>query len=247
MLNTSGLLEARIENTFALQQPTLPANSNATEMFNGGWPAYEFDETSIAGNSDGSANFKISSKGAQDTPNQLTVEFQDEFNQYQQDSFSLTDGNDSDLCGQNMAANWDAMGISNFSQASRMLLLGLNRGIEGNRFVEFETSVKALGLMPGDLITVTYLKENLERTPFRIQKITPGASFRTAIISAQLHNDHGIPIPHPASSAAAAGRPGTVRGFQSRWAERCWMPIAISNWELRKRKLPEATDRQMWS
>src|SRR6185437_7282062 len=28
-----------------------------------------------------------------------------------------------------------------------------------------------------------------ERTPFRIQKITPGASFRTAIITAQLHND----------------------------------------------------------
>jgi hypothetical protein len=189
VLNTSGLLEARIENTFALQQPTLPANSNSTVMFNGGWPAYEFDQTSIARNSDGSANFKISSKGAQDTPNQLTVEFQDEFNQYQQDSFSLTDGNDSDLCGQIIAANWDAMGISNFSQASRMLLLGLNRGIEGNQFVEFETSVKALGLMPGDLITVTYLKENLERTPFRVQKITPGASFRTAIISAQLHND----------------------------------------------------------
>jgi len=189
VLNTSGLLEARIENTFALQQPTLPANSNSTEMFNGGWPAYEFDEASIARNSDGSANFKVKSKGAQDTPNQLTVEFQDEFNQYQQDSFSLTDGNDTDLCGQIIVAAWDAMGITNFSQASRMLLLGLNRGIEGNYFVEFETSVKALGLLPGDLITVTYLKENLERAPFRIQKITPGASFRTAIISAQLHND----------------------------------------------------------
>lgn len=189
VLNTNGLLEARIENTFALQQPTLPANSNAIEMFGGGWPAYEFDATSVARNSDGSANFRISSKGAQDTPNQLTVEFQDEFNQYQQDSLSLTDGDDSDLCGQLIGANWDAMGISNFSQASRMLLLGLNRGIQGNQFVEFETSVKALGLMPGDLITVTYPKENLQRTAFRVQKITPGGSFRTAVISAQLHND----------------------------------------------------------
>ncbi len=189
VLNTAGLLEARIENTFALQQPTLPANSNSTEMFGGGWPAYEFDETSIARNNDGSANFKISSKGAQDTPNRLTVEFQDEFNQFQQDSFSLTDGNDSDLCGQIIAANWDAMGISNFSQASRTLLLALNRSIEGNLYIEFETSVKALGLLPGDLITVTYLKENFERTAFRVQKITPGPSFRTAIISAQLHND----------------------------------------------------------
>lgn len=189
VLNTSGLLEARIENTFALQQPAQPAGSNATEMFADGWPAYEFDETSIARNSDGSANFRIFARGAQDTPNRLTVEFQDEFNQYQQDSLSLTDGEDSDLCGQIIAAHWDAMGISNFSQASRMLLLGLNRGVQGNQFVEFETSVKALGLMPGDLITVTYLKENLQRTAFRVQKIRPGASFRTAIISAQLHND----------------------------------------------------------
>lgn len=189
VLNTSGLLEARVENTFALQQPSLPGGSNATEMFAAGWPAYEFDETSIARNSDGSANFRISARGAQDTPNRLTVEFQDEFNQYQQDSLSLTDGDDSDLCGQIISAHWDAMGISNFSQASRMLLLGLNRGLQGNQFVEFETSVKALGLMPGDLITVTYLKENLQREAFRVQKIRPGASFRTAVISAQLHND----------------------------------------------------------
>ncbi len=131
----------------------------------------------------------LSSKGAQDTPNRLSVEFQDAFNQYQQDSLSLADGDDADLCGQEVSASWDAMGISNFSQASRMLLLGLNRGVEGNRFVEFNTSVKALGLMPGDLITVTYLKENLERTPFRILKITPGSGFRTATILAQYHID----------------------------------------------------------
>ncbi len=70
-----------------------------------------------------------------------------------------------------------------------MLLLGLNRAIPGNLFIEFQTSVKAAGLMPGDLITVTYIKENLERTPFRITKITPGGSFRTAVITAQLHDD----------------------------------------------------------
>jgi hypothetical protein len=189
VLGTSGVLEARIENTFALQQPAKPANSNSTEPFNGGWPAYEFDNTSIARSKDGSASVKLTSKGAQDTPNRLSIEFQDSFNQYQQDSLSLADEDDVDLCGQEIAATWDAVGISTFSQASRMLLLALNRGIEGNRFIEFETSVKALGLMPGDLITVTYAKENLNRTPFRILKISSGPSFRTAVISAQYHND----------------------------------------------------------
>jgi hypothetical protein len=189
VLNTAGLLEARIENTFALQQPTTPANSNSQNPFNDGWPAYEFDATSIARNSDGSASVKLSTKGAQDTPNVLSIEFQDAFNQFQQDSLSLADEDDEDLCGQQVAVQWDALGISTFDQASRMLLLGLNKALSGNMFIEFETSVKALGLMPGDLITVSYAKENLRRTPFRITKITPGQSFRTAVITGQYHND----------------------------------------------------------
>jgi hypothetical protein len=189
VLNTAGLLEARVENTFALQQPSLPAGSNSTNPFNGGWPAYEFDASSIARNRDGSSSVQLSKLGAQDTPNRLSIEFQDSFNQYQQDSLSLEDEDDTDLCGQEVAVVWDAVGISTFSQASRMLALGLNRSISGNLFIQFQTSVKALGLLPGDLITVSYLKENLERTPFRITKITPGNSFRTATITAQLHDD----------------------------------------------------------
>jgi hypothetical protein len=189
VLNANGLLEARVENTFALQQPSLPAGSNAQTPFNGGWPAYEFDATSIARNSDGSASVKLSAKAAQDTPNRLSIEFQDSFNQFQQDSLSLADEDDVDLCGQEIAATWDAVGISTFDQAARMMLLALNRSIAGNTLIEFQTSVKALGLMPGDLITVTYQKENLERTPFRIVKIVPGGSFRTATITAQFHDD----------------------------------------------------------
>ena len=189
VLNTAGLLEVRVENTFALQQPTLPPGSNSLNTFNNGWPAYEFDATSIARNKDGSSSVQLSKLGAQDTPNRLTIEFQDAYNQYQQDSLSLEDEADVDLCGQEVAVNWDAVGISTFSQASRMLLLGLNRGISGNAFIQFQTSVKALGLLPGDLITVSYVKENLERTPFRITKITPGNSFRTATITAQFHDD----------------------------------------------------------
>lgn len=189
VLNAGGQLAARIENTFALQQPLKSVGSNAVDPFDGGWPAYEFDASSIARSKDGSASVRLTSKSAQDTPNRLSIEFEDAFNQYQQDSLSLSDADDSDLCGQEIAATWDALGVSSFNQAERMLLLALNRAVEGNRAIEFETSVKALGLSPGDLITVTYLKENLERTPFRILKITPGQSFRTVVVTAQFHND----------------------------------------------------------
>ncbi len=189
VLNSAGQLAARVENTFALQQHSKPANSNAVSPFSGGWAAYEFDAGSIARKGNGSSSVTLSTKNAQDTPNRLSVEFQDAFNQYQQDSLSVTDADDADLCGQEIAATWDGIGISTFNQATRMLVLALNRAVEGNQFIEFETSVKALGLMPGDLITVTYLKENLNRTPFRILRISPGQNFRTAVISAQFHND----------------------------------------------------------
>ena len=188
-LNQDGLIEARVEGTVASQHAVKPDGSNAAVTFNGGWPAYEFDGASIARGSSGGASIRISSRGAQETPNRYSVEFQDAFNQYQQDSLSLADGDDTDLCRQEVAAALDGLGISSFNQAERMLLLALNRGIQGNLGIEFETSVKALGLAPGDLITVTWSKENLVRTPFRITKITPGASFRTAAISAQLHDD----------------------------------------------------------
>ena len=122
-LGPSGAIEARVEDTFALQQPVKPAGSNALSPFNGGWPAYEFDASSISRKPDGSASVRITSKGAQDTPNRLSVEFQDNFNQFQQDSLSLVDEDDVDLCGQEIAASYDAVGISTFNQASRMLLL----------------------------------------------------------------------------------------------------------------------------
>jgi hypothetical protein len=55
--------------------------------------------------------------------------------------------------------------------------------------VEFQTSIKALGLFPGDIITLTYVKEGFQRQPFRILKLAPAANYRRVTITAQLHND----------------------------------------------------------
>src|SRR6185437_1769822 len=41
-----GLLQLRVENTLALQQPTKPEWSNSTEVLDGGWPSYEFGDGS---------------------------------------------------------------------------------------------------------------------------------------------------------------------------------------------------------
>lgn len=211
--NSAGLIEVRVENTFALQQSVKPAGSNAAVTFNGGWPAYEFDGSSIARASSGGSSVVMSSKAAADSPNRFSIEFQDSLNQYQQDSLSLADGDDQDLCKTEVAAQYDAAGVTTFSQAARVLLTALNKSIEGNRYITFETSVKALGLLPGDLITVTYQKEGLQRVPFRISRITPGASYRTAIITAQIHDDNWYSDSSDVLAGALGKQPGQGTGL----------------------------------
>ena len=61
-----------------------------------------------------------------------------------------------------------------------MLQLQLNKTIAGYTFVDFETTVKGIGIAPGDLITITYLKEGLERQPFRVVKMAPGQELSDA-------------------------------------------------------------------
>jgi hypothetical protein len=70
-----------------------------------------------------------------------------------------------------------------------MLQLQLNKTIAGYTLVEFSTTVKGIGIAPGDLITVTYLKEGLTRQPFRVVKIAPGQDYQTVQITAQWHED----------------------------------------------------------
>jgi hypothetical protein len=191
----SGLLQVNVENTIALQQPTIPPGSNSTSTLNGGWPAYEFGDgsTGVSGilrNSDGSSSVRLTSKISADCPNQYSVEFQDAFNQYQQDSFSVVDADDVAITGQQVAVSLYALGLPNYDQAARILTFNLEKSVQGNLTVEFQTSVKALGLFPGDIITLTYVKEGFQRQPFRILKIAPAANYRTVTITAQIHNDN---------------------------------------------------------
>jgi hypothetical protein len=192
--DTSGLLNLRVENTLALQQPSAPDGTNSTTTLNGGWPAYEFSDGSatfsgILRDSNGNPAIRLYSQNGTSTTNQLTVEFQDEFNQYQQDSLTLVDIDDSLLTDRIVTAPFPGVGLPNFDQATRMLQLQLNKSIAGYTLVEFSTSVKGIGIAPGDLITVTYLKEGLERQPFRVVKIAPGQDYQTVQITAQWHED----------------------------------------------------------
>lgn len=189
-----GKLELRPEGAIATQQPTLPPGSNSTTPISGGWPSYEFgDGSSIFGGilrrDNSEPSITVFSRSTADTSNRITLEFQDSFNEYQQDSVSLVNPDDVLLVGQEIAAPVNAMGVGNFDQALRVVRLALNRSLDGNLFIEFETSMKGLGIRPGDLISVTYLKEGFERQLFRVVKISPRTNYRTALITAQIHEE----------------------------------------------------------
>jgi hypothetical protein len=192
---SNGLLELIPEGTLATQGPSLPDGSNSTETVNGGWPAYEFSDSSgafsgIARTAQGSSSVRLTSVGIAETSNRMSVEFQDEANEYQQDSLSLANTNDSDLIGFEVASQSTALGLPNFNQATRILLRQLDQATAGNQYVEFQTSFRALKVRPGDLITLTYIREGFQRMPFRVLKISPSMNYELVTILAQFHDDN---------------------------------------------------------
>lgn len=189
-----GILQLEVENTIALQQPTQMAWSNSTEELNGGWPSYEFGDgtnglSGILRQANGEPSVIVSSRSIADTPNNFTVEFQDSLNGYQQDSFAVVDPDDVALAGQEVTASLLAIGIPNYDQAGRILQFNLDKSVNGNVYIQFNTSVKVFGVRPGDIVTVTYLKEGFDRQPFRVLKISPATNFRTSSLLAQIHDD----------------------------------------------------------
>ncbi len=209
----NGLLELQPETTLAAQQSTLPDGGNSVAPLTNGWPAYEFSDSSpafsgIMRNADGSSSVRLLSRTIAETSNRLSVEFQDKTNEYQQDSLSIADSEDSALIGYEISSQSTALGISNFNQAARVLLRQLDKSTKGNLFVEFQTSFRALKIRPGDIIALTYLKEGFERTPFRVVKLSPSMNFQQVTILAQIHNDDWY-SDDPSMIAGAGRQPGS--------------------------------------
>jgi hypothetical protein len=189
-----GLLELVPETTLANQSPTLPDGSNSTAPLSGGWPSYEFSDASgtfsgIVREDDGSSSVALLSRSVPETANRMAVEFQDEDNEYQQNSLSVVNAQDTALMGYEISSTSTALGIPNFNQASRVLALQLAKSTEGNQYIEFQTSFRALKVRPGDIITVTYAKEGLVRLPYRVVRLSPSLNYRRITVLAQIHND----------------------------------------------------------
>lgn len=193
-LDAEGRLCLRPEATIAREEPEKRPSSNASNPVSGGWPAYEFGDgtngtTGILRRNGRESTFRVFRRSSAEVPNRLTVEFTDAFRNYEPDVLSLTDFEDVASQGCEVAAPLSTIGLPHFDQAARILRLNLEKNIEGNQFVEFETTTHAFRLRPGDLIAITHAREGFQRTLFRILKIQAGLNFQTARITAQRHED----------------------------------------------------------
>lgn len=193
-LDAEGRLSIRPETTIARQEPEKRASSNASSPVFGGWPAYEFGDgangtSNILRRNGRESTFRVFRRSSAEAPNRLTAEFADAFRNYEPDILTLADYRDVELQGCEVSASLGAIGLPHFDQAARILRLNLEKNIEGNQFVEFETSMHAFGLRPGDLITITHGREGFQRALFRILKIVAGLNFETARLIAQRHDD----------------------------------------------------------
>jgi len=210
----SGLLELMPETTIAGQQPEIrpPDGKNSTGILSGGWPVYEFSDdaefSGIVRNANGTSTLRFTSNSAAQTTNRLSVEFQDEMNEYQQDSLSVVDSGDVALIGYENSSQSTALGIPSFSQANRVLLRQLDKSIKGNEYVQFQTSFRALKVRPGDIIALTYSKANYVRVPFRVVKLSPSLNYELVTVLAQIHNDAWY-SDDPAVIAGAGRQPGS--------------------------------------
>lgn len=190
----SGKLRLSPEGTLARQQAVKPEGSNAISPLNAGWPAYEFGDGSngygsIARARNGAASIRLWCRDASDTPNRITLAFQDEFNQYQRDIVSVVEVDDAARSGQELQGRLSALGITNYHHAIRAASLHLKKSVRGNLYAEFDSSVRAMGLSPGDIVTITYAKEAMTRVPFRIVRMLLDTNCSRAHIVAQRHDD----------------------------------------------------------
>jgi hypothetical protein len=168
----TGLLQCFIEQTLADQQPAAIPGSNystpvssvtAANAAANGYLAYLFDG---AGSIE-KGTFKITGRSLNDTPNTVSIPFQDSANSYVQDSCTTIDPEGYITAGnQEIEAPVQFMGLENFDQATRRANVELAKALYGNaRFdaggseiISLRTTAKAAHLASrvGYICGITY-------------------------------------------------------------------------------------------
>jgi hypothetical protein len=194
-----------IEQTLADQQPSAVSGSNYTTAVSsitaGGSPAsgylaYAFDESTIDQDS-----FEITAEPLNNTPNEFSIPFQDEDNQWQSDSLKQTDTDALASSGnRQLPMALEVLGPCNFDEAGRLANILLDKAQNGNSRNDhggtigfrFTTSMRAVHLAtrPGYICAISWQAYSLSLQMFRVLSAKPlGKDGRKWEIRGTWHRD----------------------------------------------------------
>jgi hypothetical protein len=235
---SDGLLNLDAERTLADQQPSAIPGSNtsapvASISYDGayavGYSAYSFDENDVirSGSTDNwSFDINQEESTTDQTPNQISLKFQDMDNGFVDDSLTNSDpianaraGGALNPGGSTVPENLDILGISNFDQAFRVtnvymtrLQYGNQRGDGGGTLsLTFGTTVKVAGLRTGSLVQFSWSAWGISNQLFRVTKIQPMKDFQSVRITIQWHDDVWFTGSFGQSAQAYLSNPGSTR------------------------------------
>lgn len=209
----SGLLQLFINQTLADSQPSAVTGSNyntavssvlADGTVSNGHVAYLFSESSIATTRDGELDLEFEQNATVTTPNQIFIQFQDEDNQYVDDSLGEFDVNAVARSGGSLQPGGSlipetlgVLGISNFDQAVRIANVYLAERQYGNelgepigtRILVIGTSVRCESLRVGHIVAVSLQMYGWVRQLFRVIRISPDTDGHNWKLALQWHDD----------------------------------------------------------
>ncbi len=214
--SNAGRLQIFIYQTLADQQPNPIAGSNynlpvasfkADQSPANGYVAYKFDSSNVARKGPDQRSpltFRIQQRPISDTPNKLSVSFQDEDYYYNNDGLLIDDSSDISRINQEVGSGTSLEGIPNWDQGKRALQTMFFNAYRGNPrtgfngqndsggtwIAEFETTFRAIHLVIGHIILIG--KDLLftdDDQLFRITSIAVAPNFERMTIRAVWHED----------------------------------------------------------
>lgn len=211
----TGQLTLKIKQTLADQQTEPIVGSNYSDPVESvtaagdeseGYVAYNFDQSNIVKQQGGKSTLVISQRSLQDSPNKTSLSFLNRENSYSTDSVTVVDVEDVNRVGQETAGSMPVVGVQTFDHARRILNNWLAENYRGNPRADylgsaigdtggtlvftFETSVKALHLMVGQICMVSDAQSGISNQLIRILRIKPSVNFETCQLVAVWHNDN---------------------------------------------------------
>jgi hypothetical protein len=202
---TTGLLELRIKQTLADQQPSVVVGSNYITPITSvhvdgtagsGYAAYLFDVSSIL-RQDKKAQVTLVPRANSDLQNSYSIAFQDSENAYVTDTYQVTDSVAVQRMGQLLNGTMPGLPPTTYDQAMRVANQMLGEALRcnarldpsGSTRVEITTTFKAVHLKYGDIVLLSWDRKSFNSQMFRVISIQPSTNWETAKIILQWHED----------------------------------------------------------